>query len=127
LEDSESEVRKEAIIALNHIKSKQAIPPLAHCMKDKSPDVRRVAAIALGNSKSRSDTVVGALVVGLSDRDAPVRQACLSALTNCKASQALVNTISLLGDTHEEVSRQAAAAAVALAQAGETPEYDTGW
>ena len=123
LQDPEAEVRKEAVIALNHIKDVKGLEPLAECMEDKSPEVRRVAAIALGNTRSRGQGVVLALTRALEDRDPNVRKAALSALANIKAPEPLEKAALLLGDTHEEVARQAAVTVTALAQARERPEY----
>jgi HEAT repeat protein len=125
LSDADKDVRKEAAIALNHIKDRQAIGPLAGLMDDADGEVRRVAAIALGNTKSREPILVQALTRGLNDREASVRQACLSALANLKATSALEAAAALLGDTHEAVARQAAVATSALALARERPDYDS--
>ncbi len=125
LSDADKDVRKEAAIALNHIKDRQAIGPLAGLMDDADAEVRRVAAIALGNTKSREPILVQALVRGLSDREASVRQACLSALANLKATGALEAAAALLGDTHEAVARQAAVTTGALSLARERPDYDS--
>jgi HEAT repeat protein len=127
LKDPDAEVRKESIIALNHLKPAQALLPLAACLKDDDPGVRRVAAIALGNTRSHNQQVVDALVGGLKDRKAEVRAACLSALGNCKVTSSLIEVAELMGDTHEDVAVQASNTVVALAQALEKPEYDTGW
>ena len=127
LKDPDPEVRKECIIALNHIKPKSALLALAGCMKDQDPGVRRVAAIALGNTRSRSQQVKDALVGGLKDNQPEVRAACLSALANCKITDALPSVAEMMGDTHEEVATGASSAVVALAQALEKPDYDTGW
>lgn len=123
--DPDKEVRKEAAIALNHIKDRQGIGPLASLMDDGEAEVRRVAAIALGNTKSREPILVQALMRGLGDHEAAVRQASLSALANLKAHGALDAAAALLGDTHEAVARQAAVTVSALALARERPDYDS--
>ena len=89
--------------------------------------MRRVAAIALGNTHSRSAPVIDALTTGLKDNKPEVRSACASALANCKATGSIANVAELMGDTHEDVAAAAAAAIVALGQALERPDYDTGW
>ena len=124
VQDADSEVRKEVIIALNHIKNKKALPYIAQAMDDDNPDVRRVAAIALGNAQSKDTQVVLPLVNGLQDRDASVRQACLSSLSNLKVGKALDLSCQLLRDTHEAVARQAAMTVVVLSQYRERPDYD---
>jgi HEAT repeat protein len=124
LGDAAADVRKEAVIALNHIKDRQAIPALAACLEDADAEVRRVAAIALGNTRLRQPPLVQALVQGLKDREPGVRQACLSALGNLKAVEALEAVAGLMSDSHETVARQAAVTAMALGQARERPEYE---
>ena len=123
LQDDEAPVRKEAVIALNHIKDARAIGPLTSLLEDSSADVRRVVAIALGNTKSKSPEMVEALVAGLNDHDAQVRQACLSALANLKADTALEKAAALLADSNEQVAKQAAITVSNLALAREKPDY----
>ncbi|MGD9125403.1 MAG: HEAT repeat domain-containing protein [Desulfarculaceae bacterium] len=123
LEDPEAGVRREVIVALNHIKAAEAIEPLADRLQDNDTSVRRVAAIALGNTRSRDISVVGALIKGLSDRDAEVRTACLSALANLKAEKALEAAAGLLGDSHEQVRKQAGATVSVLGKSREQPDY----
>ncbi len=124
LDDPDAEVRREAVIALNHIKDKGALPALAAALEDPDAQVRRVAAIALGNTRLRQAPLVQALIRGLADREPGVRQACLTALANLKAGEALEAAAALLGDTHEAVARQAAVAAVALEQVRTRPDYE---
>ncbi len=124
LQDPDAEVRREAIIALNHVKNRKALPSIADAMRDDNADVRRVAAIALGNAQSKDKQVVMPLVIGLQDREASVRQACLSSLANLKAGSALNEACKLLRDTHEAVARQAAMTVVVLSQYVEKPDYD---
>lgn len=124
LQDLDADVRREAIIALNHLKEKKALEPIAQTMGDANADVRRVAAIALGNAQSKDKQVVMPLVIGLQDREASVRQACLSSLANLKAASALEEASKLLRDTHEAVARQAAMTVVVLCQYREKPDYD---
>lgn len=125
LEDSDPGVRKEAVIALNHIKDRRALGALGDCLADSDAEVRRVAAIALGNTRLPQEELVEPLMKGLKDRDAKVRQACLSALANLKAAQALEASAELLKDSHEEVARQAGVTVVMLGIAKEKPDYQT--
>lgn len=124
LKDTDTEVRREAIIALNHLKERKALEPIAATMSDDNADVRRVAAIALGNAQSRDKQVVMPLIAGLRDREASVRQACLSSLANLKAASALEDSCKLLRDSHEAVARQAAMTVVVLSQYREKPDYE---
>lgn len=125
LDDADAAVRKEAVIALNHIKDRRALGALGDCLGDKDAEVRRVAAIALGNTRLRQEELVQPLVKGLRDRDANVRKACLSALANLKAAEALEAAAELLKDTNEDVARQAGVTVVVLGQLRDKPEYDT--
>lgn len=124
LQDAEASVRKEALIALNHIKDRRALGALGDCLADHDAEVRRVAAIALGNTRLRQEELVQPLVKGLQDRDAKVRKACLSALANLKAAEALEAAAGLLKDSHEEVAHQAGITVVLLGQARERPDYE---
>jgi HEAT repeat protein len=124
LADQDPEVRKEAIIALNHLKNKKSLPHIAQAMDDNSPEVRRVCAIALGNAQTKEDQIVRPLLKGLEDREASVRQACLSSLANLKVGKALEASCALLGDSHDEVARQAAMTVVVLSQYRERPDYE---
>lgn len=123
LQDGESGVRKEALIALNHIKDRRALGAMCDAMADSDAEVRRVAAIALGNTRMDKPELTAPLVVGLRDRSAEVRKACLSALANMKASGALKEIAGLLADNSEDVSHQAALTVATLEQALERPEY----
>ncbi len=123
LADDDAGVRKEALIALNHIKDVRALGQMCEALRDQNPEVRRVAAIALGNTRMDRPDLVEPLVTGLRDRQAAVRKACLSALANLKAGEALEAAAALLADTNEEVSRQAAITVTVLEQARERPEY----
>ncbi len=124
LEDSDAAVRKEAVIALNHIKDRRALGALGDCLGDKDSEVRRVAAIALGNTRLRQEELVQPLVKGLRDRDPNVRKACLTALANLKAGEALEAAAELLKDSNEDVARQAGVTVVVLGQIREKPEYE---
>ena len=124
LQDQDADVRREVIIALNHLKDRKALAPIADTMRDANADVRRVAAIALGNAQSKDKQVIMPLIIGLEDREASVRQACLSSLANLKAASALEGACKLLRDTHEAVARQAAMTVVVLSQYREKPDYD---
>lgn len=126
LGDGDAGVRKEALIALNHIKDVRALGQMGDAMEDKDPEVRRVAAIALGNTRMDKPELVDPLVAGLRDRQAEVRKACLSALANMKAGEALEAAAALLADTSEDVARQAAITVTVLEQARERPEYKAG-
>lgn len=125
LEDGDAGVRKEAVIALNHIKDRRALGALSDCLGDADGEVRRVAAIALGNTRLRQEELVQPLMKGLKDRDPKVRQACLSALANLKAAEALEAAAELLKDNHEEVARQAGVTVVVLGIAREQPDYQS--
>jgi HEAT repeat protein len=125
LEDGDAGVRKEAVIALNHIKDRRALGALSDCLADSDAEVRRVAAIALGNTRLRQEELVQPLMKGLKDRDPKVRQACLSALANLKAAEALEASAELLKDNHEEVARQAGVTVVVLGIAKEQPDYQS--
>jgi HEAT repeat protein len=124
LEDGDAVVRKEAVIALNHIKDRRALGAIGDCLGDDQAEVRRVAAIALGNTRMREEELVQPLVKGLRDRDANVRKACLSALANLKAEEALESSAELLKDTDEDVARQAGVTVVVLGQIREKPDYE---
>lgn len=126
LQDDDARVRKEALIALNHIKDARALGAMADRLTDDpEAEVRRVAAIALGNTRLRHPEVVEALQKALRDRSPEVRKAALSALANLKAHQALEEAAMLLSDSHEEVARQAAVAVTVLGAAREAPEYSS--
>ncbi len=124
LSDPEASVRREAVIALNHLKAKRAVEALTGLMDDQDDAVRRVAAIALGNTRHKDAAVVGSLRKGLGDRDAAVREACLKALANVRATEALEAAAALLADTHEPVQKAAAATVVVLSQMRQRPDYD---
>ena len=124
LDDDDAGVRKEAVIALNHIKDRRAIGSLVDRLGDADNEVRRVAAIALGNTRLREEELVQGLIKGLKDRDPAVRKACLSALANLKAAEALEAVAGLLNDSHEEVARQAGVTVVVLGQVREKPDYE---
>ncbi len=123
LGDDDAEVRKEAVIALNAIKDAKAIEPLKGMLADPQDEVRRVAAIALGNTGKADETLVQALVAGLSDQGPLVRAACISALGNLKASQALEAVAAPLHDRNNKVAQQAGATVASLHAAAQRGAY----
>ncbi len=77
------------------------------------PVIRRISAEILGHLSLPEST--SALVDGLSDDDAPVRAACLRALTRSGATSALLDIAASLSDPEPDVRFEAVTALSALA------------
>ncbi len=109
LGESRFGVKIEAIIALNKFKSLDVLGPLSKTIiADNNPDVRRTAAVALGNLKS--EYAIPALTKAMSDEAWQVRKATVAALAGIRSTNILQPMIEGIVDENEEVSQAAAVA-----------------
>jgi len=70
------------------VKAEPAVPALAAALKeDRSKEVRKASALALGSIQARNPTVMEALQAAARDPDSEVRQAAESALKNLTANK----------------------------------------
>lgn len=125
LDASASVIKKEAIIALNHIKDPRAIPHFIRKLKDGNKEVRMVAAVALGNTQKSDPEIVEALAQSLTDASWEVRSSVCSSLANLKAEEAVDGMINLLSDDNEELRRKVALSIQTLLSRIEQRKYDS--
>jgi len=113
LDDPKAAVRIEAVIALNHIKPPEALGALAKVVSsDKSPEVKKIAATALGNLR---DPDAGApLSSALKDEAPAVRKSAIDALVNLKGIEYRTDIMALMFDENEEVRGSSAVAIIRL-------------
>lgn len=120
LEDADSELKREIILALKMIGDKQAVPALKEILlKNKDPYIRYDAARALG-SINNTDSVFSLIDALKNDNNWMVKAACATALGmtgNKSAVNALKSTLNI--DAGYEASWARDRAAWALARIGE--------
>jgi HEAT repeat protein len=85
VQDLKSSQERDRIIAVRLLPQRKAdaaqvIPALIEALKDKAEDVRRSAAIGLGNYGDQARDAIPALQAAQQDRDARVREAARAAL-----------------------------------------------
>ena len=124
LETEKAQIRREVIIALNHIKDSASIPAVMSRMKDQKREVRSVAAIFLGNTGNPSDEIIELLQKGLKDDEPEMRRASLDALSNLGVIEKIDDITQLLDDPEEMVKRSAALALLKLTKLRERPRYN---
>lgn len=92
----------------NHsdISDARAVQPLIHALKDDDPTVRRIAAWALGEIRSKS--AIASLRQHLSDSDADVRAQAAQSLGDIEDSQPVEDLMLALTDSHPQVRLKAA-------------------
>jgi len=124
MEESDPALRREAIIALNHIKDIRAVPLFIRALKDANSDVRTVAAVALGNTLHPAPEIVVALRGALEDPAAQVKGAACSALANLKVAEAVDWMTPLLSQGGEETQRKIAWAIQELVLRAKQKRYE---
>jgi HEAT repeat protein len=118
LRTADPEARRDAAMALAHIKDKAVVPVLIGALNDQAPMVRAAVVTALGHLGDSS--AVAALVSRLSsDKEVFVRKAAAYALGRLSGNESTIALIAALNDKDPEVR---GAAAVSL---GEHPDLMT--
>ncbi|MFM7355074.1 MAG: HEAT repeat domain-containing protein, partial [Microcystis aeruginosa] len=107
-EDSDDDVRRNAVEALGKIGSETAIPGLLKALEDSDDDVRRKAAEAL--AKIGSETAIAGLLKALEDSYFEVRMSAAEALGKIGSETAIAGLLKALEDSDEYVRRKAAEA-----------------
>jgi HEAT repeat protein len=88
-------------------------------LKNKDPEIRRMAAKALGESGEDDAKVVGALILGLQDKDTFVRRFSAQSLGNLKTqNKEAIPALAALLNSAEEKKENQNAAAISLGKIG---------
>ncbi|XP_071945403.1 uncharacterized protein [Antedon mediterranea] len=112
--DMESTVRLDAVQNLGQFKTRSVISTLTNLLNDNDPNMRAVAAIALGKTGVKNYKVVQSMIRKLSDEDRLVREAACISLGHMRAEVSVRYIVALWrGDTISHV-RQAAEVALGL-------------
>ncbi|XP_033102214.1 uncharacterized protein LOC117105240 [Anneissia japonica] len=120
--DMESTVRLDAVQNLGQFKTRSVISTLINLLNDGDPNMRAVAAIALGKTGVKNYRVVQSMIKKLSDDDRLVREAACISLGHMKAEESVRYIVALWrGDTISHV-RQAAEVALGLINSPESQE-----
>jgi HEAT repeat protein/beta-lactamase regulating signal transducer with metallopeptidase domain len=108
LDDSDAEVRREAVFALGRLRSARAAAAIAKALRDSDPEVRTQAAFALG--QIRDSAAIDALANALAgDAESEVRTQAAFALGQIRADAAVEALARALAkDADGEVRKQAA-------------------
>jgi len=99
-------VRREAVIALGHLRSLTALPAILARLKDEDPEVRRLAVGAAIFFTQHTNLSHYAAV--LSDPDWQVRREAVIALSRLSQEEVGLSLLKALGDSHWQVVKEAA-------------------
>ncbi|NEQ67431.1 MAG: HEAT repeat domain-containing protein [Symploca sp. SIO2D2] len=103
LEDKNSNMRKNAALALRHMDSQQTISGLIKALKDENSGVRCTVAETLG--ELGSPEVIPELLQTLKDKDSNVRRNAAVALGKLSSPEAIPRLLSALQDQDSSVHR----------------------
>lgn len=114
LTNANTRLRVSAVQAINFMHgAEEAIPSLLTCLTDPEPDVRFIAAIALGDMRKHPETVVPHLIVLLDDAESSVRQAGIIALgLYGSAAEAATEKLAMIQNDPSREVQQAAKTAL---------------
>lgn len=88
-------------------------------LKNKDPEIRRVAAKALGDAGEDDAKIIGALILGLQDKDTFVRRFSAQSLGNLKTqNKEAIPALAALLNSAEEKKENQSAAAISLGKIG---------
>lgn len=119
LDDTDADVRQQALMTLARLGDARATAPLVKALGDASPDVREHAAMALG--RSRDPKAIDALLKALSDSSPGVREHAAFALGQVRDLRAVDPLLALVSDQNADVREQAVFALSQLRDKRATP------
>jgi HEAT repeat protein len=105
MNDEYADVRREAIIALAHLRQTEILPVLRQTLKDADPNVRKIAVGAV--SFFQEATVNTDLLDALFDEDWQVRRESAIALSRFPSPPTVAGLSGALDDTHWQVAKEA--------------------